>query len=56
MDVASRADLKNDLLKELDRYRAQFMATRATRHSESVLDDGILAGEHAHPQPAPTGW
>jgi cell division protein ZapD len=33
MDVASRADLKSDLLKELERHRASWRATAATRTS-----------------------
>jgi cell division protein ZapD len=33
MDVASRADLKSDLLKELERHKAQLNATAATRRS-----------------------
>ncbi|MEF7614839.1 cell division protein ZapD [Aquincola sp. MAHUQ-54] len=39
MDVASRADLKSDLLKELDRHRAQLEAYRGNPSiSEEVLD------------------
>ena len=38
MEVASRADLKSDLLKELDRYRAQFMSYKGNPAiQESVL-------------------
>ena len=49
MDVASRADLKSDLLKELDRYRAQFMAYKGNPAiQESVLDDVLSRLEHAH--------
>jgi len=39
MDVASRADLKSDLLKDLDRYRMQFMAWKGNPAiQESILD------------------
>ncbi len=42
MDVASRADLKSDLLKELDRHRTQLEGYRGNPHiAESVLDDVI---------------
>jgi cell division protein ZapD len=40
MDVASRADLKSDLLKELDRHRTQLQAYRGMPGvDERVLDD-----------------
>ncbi|MDE1998215.1 MAG: cell division protein ZapD [Burkholderiales bacterium] len=49
IEVASRADLKSDLLKELDRYRAQFMAYKGNPAIlESVLDDVLARLEHAH--------
>lgn len=39
MDVAARADLKSDLLKELERHRAQLQAWRGNPHiSEAALD------------------
>ncbi|UUX95770.1 cell division protein ZapD [Aquabacterium sp. J223] len=39
MDVASRADLKSDLLKELDKHKAQFAAYRGNPAiSEAALD------------------
>jgi cell division protein ZapD len=42
MDVASRADLKSDLLKELDRHRTQLHGYRGNPHiSEAVLDEVI---------------
>jgi cell division protein ZapD len=49
MDVASRADLKSDLLKELDRHRGQLMGYRGNPHiSEEALD----AGDRPHrPRP-----
>ncbi|MEO7244369.1 MAG: cell division protein ZapD [Rubrivivax sp.] len=40
MDVASRADLKSDLLKELERHKSQLEAYRGNPNiSESVLDE-----------------
>jgi cell division protein ZapD len=42
MDVASRADLKSDVLKELERHRAQLQGYRGNPHiSEAALDDVI---------------
>ncbi len=39
MDVAARADLKSDLLKELDRHRSQLQGYRGHPHiSEAALD------------------
>lgn len=39
MDVAARADLKSDVLKELERHRNQLMAYRGNPHiSEQALD------------------
>ena len=49
MDVASRADLKSDLLKELDRHRAQLMAYRGNPAiSEAALDAVLGRLEHAY--------
>jgi len=48
MDVASRADLKSDLLKELDRHRAQLAGYRGNPAiSEAALDEVIGRIEHA---------
>ena len=42
MDVGSRADLKSDLLKELDKHRQQLASYRGNPSiSESVLDETI---------------
>lgn len=42
VDVASRADLKSDLLKELERHRSQFQAYRGNPQvAEEVLDEVI---------------
>ena len=42
MDVASRADLKSDLLKELERHKAQLAAFRSNPQvSQKALDDVI---------------
>jgi cell division protein ZapD len=49
MDVASRADLKSDLLKELERHRAQLAGYRGNPHiSEAALDEVIGRIDHAH--------
>jgi cell division protein ZapD len=49
MDVASRADLKSDLLKELDRHRTQLAAYRGNPAiSEAVLDEVIGRIDRAH--------
>jgi len=49
MDVASRADLKSDLLKELERHRAQMQAFRGNPHiAEAVLDAVIQRLDQAH--------
>lgn len=51
MDVASRADVKSDLLKELERHRAQLNAYRGNPHiSEAALDDVIGRLDRAHDQ------
>ncbi len=48
MDVASRADLKSDLLKELERYRGQLQAYRGHPGVvEAVLDDIMGRIDHA---------
>ena len=49
MDVASRADLKSDLLKDLDRYRSQLQGYRGHPGiAEKVLDDVIGRIDRAH--------
>ncbi len=48
MDVASRADLKADLLKDLERHKAQLISYRGNPAiAESVLDEVIGRIEHA---------
>ena len=48
MDVASRADLKSDLLKELERHRNQLNAYRGNPAiSEAVLDQIVGRLDHA---------
>jgi cell division protein ZapD len=48
VDVASRADLKSDLLKELERHKTQFQAYRGNPHvAEAVLDEVIGRIDHA---------
>lgn len=48
MDVASRADLKSDLLKELERHKSQLAAYRGNPAvSEAMLDDIIGRIDHA---------
>ena len=48
MDVASRADLKSDLLKELERHRTQLLGYRGNPHiSEAALDGMIGRIDHA---------
>lgn len=48
MDVASRADLKSDLLKELERHRAQLQTYRGHAGvSEAALDAVIARIDHA---------
>ena len=48
VDVASRADLKSDLLKELERHKAQFLAYRGNPAiSEAALDAVLARIEHA---------
>ncbi|KPF48959.1 cell division protein ZapD [beta proteobacterium AAP121] len=49
MDVASRADLKSDVLKEMDRHRAQLQGFRGHPGiSEAALDGVIARIEHAY--------
>ncbi|MDN3921099.1 cell division protein ZapD [Roseateles violae] len=48
MDVSSRADLKSDLLKELERHKAQLNSYRGKPGvSESALDEVIARIDHA---------
>jgi cell division protein ZapD len=49
MDVASRADLKSDLLRDLERYKIQFMSYRGNPAiQEAALDDVLARIERAH--------
>ncbi len=49
MDVAARADLKSDVLKELERYRAQLNGYRGNPSiSEQTLDAVISRLDHAY--------
>jgi cell division protein ZapD len=51
VDVASRADLKSDLLKELERHKSQLAAFRGNPGvSEAALDSVLGRIEHAHAQ------
>ncbi len=43
MEVASRADLKSDLLKELDRHKAQFNAFRSNPQVSPAALDAVIA-------------
>ncbi len=48
MDVAARADLKSDLLKELEKHKLQFNAYRGNPSiSEGALDEVITKIDHA---------
>ncbi len=48
MEVGSRADLKSDLLKELERHKAQFTAYRSNPQvSQAALDEVIGRIDHA---------
>ena len=48
MDVASRADLKSDLLKELERHKQQLLALRGNAQvAQDTLDDVIQRIEQA---------
>ena len=49
VDVASRADLKSDVLKELERHKAQLTAFRGNPGvSEPALDAVLAKLDHAH--------
>ena len=49
IEVASRSDLKADLLKELDRHKAQFIAYRSNPQvSQDALDGVIHRIDHAY--------
>ena len=49
MDVAARADLKSDLLKELERHKHQLLAYRGNAQVEQeALDGAISRVERAH--------
>ena len=49
MDVASRADLKSDLLKELEKHRSQFESYRGHPSiSEQALDEAVSSIQRAH--------
>lgn len=49
MDVAARADLKSDLLKELERHRQQLLAFRGNAQVEQQTLDSVLERvESAH--------
>jgi cell division protein ZapD len=49
MDVASRADLKSDLLRDLERYKIQFMGYRGNPAiQEAALDDVLARIERVH--------
>jgi cell division protein ZapD len=48
MDVASRADLKSDLLKELERHKSQLLGYRGNPNiSEAALDEIVGRIDHA---------
>ncbi|MBS0449187.1 MAG: cell division protein ZapD [Proteobacteria bacterium] len=48
MDVASRADLKSDLLKELEKHKQQFNSYRGNPSiSEAALDEAIARIDHS---------
>jgi len=49
MDVASRADLKSDLLKELERHKSQLNSYRGNPAiSEAALDEVVQRIDHAY--------
>ena len=49
MDVASRADLKSDVLRDLEKHRSQFMAYRGNPAIQEALLDEVLGRiERAH--------
>ena len=43
MDVSARADLKSDLLKELERHKAQLQSYRGNPHIAEALLDGVIS-------------
>ena len=43
MDVAARADLKSDLLRDLDRHKQQFMGYRGNPAIQEAALDEVLA-------------
>ncbi len=43
MDVASRADLKSDLLRDIERYKQQFNSYRGNPAIQESVLDGVLA-------------
>ncbi|MEO7852791.1 MAG: cell division protein ZapD [Rubrivivax sp.] len=48
MDVASRADVKSDLLKELERHKSQLQGYRGNPQiSEAALDEVVTRIDHA---------
>jgi len=48
MDVAARADLKSDLLKELERHKSQLLGYRGNPNiSEAALDEIVGRMDHA---------
>jgi cell division protein ZapD len=48
MDVASRADLKSDLLKDLERHRQQLIALRGNAQvAQDALDEVVRRIEHS---------
>jgi cell division protein ZapD len=60
MDVAARADLKSDVLKDLDRHKAQLIGYRENPSiDQDVLEDVIAQLEHCftalHEQPGKAG-
>lgn len=42
MDVSARADLKSDLLKELERHKAQLQGYRGNPHISEAVLDGVI--------------
>jgi cell division protein ZapD len=43
MDVSSRADLKSDLLKELEKHKAQFISYRGNPAIDEARLDEVVA-------------
>ena len=48
MDVAARADLKSDLLKELERHKALLVAYRSNPQVSQDALDGVIEIGRAH--------